>query len=293
MAACRNRQAKALPLPSGTPQNVKSSVNVGYGGYQFGLDGGLFNIAGKDANVHVGLTGGQIFGSASQVDYNNKTGMVDTFVGLYGVFSKGPFFVDAQLRQEFIDYTVNVDDLLFRIDDEKVKAQRFSAGVSGGYAFKVKDWSVVPAAGYTYARTKTGDLNISGNGSTQSSVTASFADSESHLVFAGVSVATSYLLFDDRLRLSPFISATAYHDFGKENEAQLKIVNSLAASTTFDVSSKASPTYGEISLGANFLALTPKLGNAERLVSGNIRGDVQFGKERLGGSLNLQMRMQF
>jgi uncharacterized protein YhjY with autotransporter beta-barrel domain len=280
-------------LPSGTAQSVASSVNVGFGGYQFGMDTGLFNIAGKGGNVHIGLTAGQIFGSATQVGYNNKTGMTDTFVGAYGVFSNGPFFVDALLRQEFIDYTVNVDDLLFRIDGAKVKAKRFSAGVSGGYAFKLNDWSIVPAAGYTYARTTTGDLNIVGNGTSQSSVITSFADTESHLAFAGISASRSFLLFDDKLRLSPFISATAYHDFGKANEAQLKVVSSPGNSSTFDVSSRNGATYGEVSLGANFLALTPKFGGAERLLSGNIRGDVQFGKERLGGSLNMQMRLQF
>ena len=218
--------------------------------------------------------------------------MVDTFAGVYGVFSNGPFFVDAQLRQEFIDYTVNVNDVLFRVDNSKVKARRFSAGISGGYAFKLNDWSVVPAAGYTYARTKTGDLIIVGDGGPQSPVVTSFADSESHLAFAGLSVSRSYLLSDDRLRLSPFISATMYHDFGKANEASLAI-GTGAAQSTFDVSSRNGATYGELSLGANFLALTPQLGGAERLLTGNVRGDVQFGKGRLGGSLNLQMRLQF
>lgn len=279
-------------LPTGTPQSVSSSVNVGFGGYQFGLDTGLFNIADKAANVHLGLTAGQVFGSASQVDYNNKTGMVDTFVGAYGVFSNGPFFVDAQLRQEFINYTVNVDDLLFRVDDSKVKAGRLSAGVSGGYAFKLNDWSIVPAAGYTYARTKTNDLVIVGDGGPQSPVITSFAESQSHLAFAGLSVARSYLLFDDRVRLSPFISATLYHDFGRPNEASL-VIGKGASAATFDVSSRNGATYGEVSFGSNFLALTPKLGSSERLLTGNVRGDVQFGKGRLGGSLNLQMRLQF
>lgn len=196
------------------------------------------------------------------------------------------------LRQEFINYTVNVDDTLFNISDAKVKSRRFSAGVSGGYAVKLNDWSVVPAAGYTYARTRTGDLTIADAGGAQSPVVASFADGESHLAFAGVSVARSYLLFDDRVRLSPFVSATLYHDFGKENEASL-VVDTANGAQRFDVSSKTGPTYGEVSLGANFLALTPEFGGSERLLTGNVRGDVQFGRDRLAGSLNLQLRLQF
>ena len=275
------------------PQNVFSTVSVGYGGYQFGLDGGLFNLGDKGGNIHVGVTAGQIFGTATQVDYNNKTSMTDTFAGGYGIYSNGPFFVDAQLRAEFIDYTVNVDDFLFNVDNAKVKAKRFSAGVSGGYAFKLNDWSIVPAAGYTYALTKTGDLQIEPNPLLQQSAsTVSFADSQAHVFFGGLSVARSYLLFDDRVRLSPFVSLTAYHDFGQENEAQLTIMTA-PTKTVIDVSSKSGPTYGEVSLGANFLALTPKFGGSERLLTGNVRGDVQFGKDRLAGSLNLQLRMQF
>ncbi len=279
-------------LPSGAPQNVFSSVSVGYGGYQFGLDGGLFNLGDKGGNIHLGLTAGQIFGTADQTDYNNKTRMTDTFAGGYGIYSNGPFFVDAQLRAEFIDYTVNVDDFLFKVDNAKVKAKRFSAGLSGGYAFKLNDWSIVPAAGYTYALTKTGDLQIEPNTLLgQSASTVTFGDSQAHVVFGGLSVARSYLLFDDQVRLSPFLSLTAYHDFGQANEAQLTIMT--APKTIIDVSSQSGSTYGEVSLGANFLALTPKFGGTERLLTGNVRGDVQFGKDRLAGSLNVQLRMQF
>jgi uncharacterized protein YhjY with autotransporter beta-barrel domain len=285
--------SEGVAIPeSRAPQSVFSKVSVGYGGYQFGLDGGLFNLGDKGGNVHVGLTAGQIFGTASQLNYNNKTGMSDTFAGGYAIYSKGPFFVDAQLRGEFIDYTVNVDDFLFKIDNSKVKAKRFSAGISGGYNFKLNDWSIVPAAGYTYALTKTGDLQIQPNTLLQQSAsTVAFGDSQAHVVFGGLSVARSYLLFDDRVRLSPFMSLTAYHDFGQENQAQLTIMT--APKTIIDVSSKSGSTYGEVSLGANFLALTPKFGGTERLLTGNLRGDVQFGKDRLAGSLNMQLRLQF
>ena len=125
----------------------------------------------------------------------------------------------------------------------------------------------------------------------QSDSTVAFADSQAHVAFGGISVSRAYLLLDDRLRLSPFLSLTAYHDFGRENAATLTIMTN--PKTVIDVSSKSGSTYGEVSLGANFLALTPKFGGTERLLTGNVRGDVQFGKDRLAGSLNVQLRMQF
>jgi uncharacterized protein YhjY with autotransporter beta-barrel domain len=267
------------------PQAVESKVNVGFGGYQFGLDGGVFNIAGTGASLHLGLTGGQILGAAVQKGYNNKTAMKDTFVGAYGIFSNGPFFLDAQLRQEFIDYTVNVDDRGFVIRDGKDASRRFSAGLSGGYAFNLGKLSVVPAAGYTFARTTTANLNFA---TASSNSFVQFDDTTSHLAFAGISATTSFLLLDDQLRMSPFVSATAYHDFGKDQSARL-----VLPTDTIDVTSGSGKTYGEVSLGANFLTLTPEIAGTQRLLSGNVRGDVQFGKDRLGGSLNAQLRLQF
>jgi uncharacterized protein YhjY with autotransporter beta-barrel domain len=266
----------------GGPQAVESSVKVAFGGYQFGLDGGLFNIGGTGANLHVGLTAGQIIGVANQDNFNNKTDMTDTFVGAYGIFSNGPFFVDAQMRQEFIDYTVNADERGVEIVNGKDEARRFSAGISGGYAFTAGNFSIVPAAGYTFAKTSTDDLVFNLG-------TVEFDDTTSHLTFAGISVATSVLLFDDQLRVSPFISATAYHDFGKDQAATLE----LNIGDSIDITSGSGKTYGEVSLGANFLTLTPEIAGTQRLLSGNVRGDVQFGEDRLGGSVNAQVRLQF
>jgi uncharacterized protein YhjY with autotransporter beta-barrel domain len=278
----------AALLPTG-PQTVESSVNVAFGGYQFGFDGGLFNIADSGANLHVGLTAGQVFGAASQKEISNKTTMQDTFVGAYGIFSDGPFFVDAQLRQEFIEYTVNIDDRGLRVQDGKDSSQRFSAGISGGYNLSLGKFSIVPAVGYTLARTSTDDFSFNAG---QSSAKVEFGDTTSHLAFAGVSASASFLFLDDQLRVSPFISATAYHDFGKDNEATL-VVRPGVGEERIDVTTGSGKTYGEVSLGANFLTLTPEIAGTQRLLSGNVRGDVQFGEDRLGGSLNAQVRLQF
>ncbi len=149
-----------------------------------------------------------------------------------------------------------------------------------------EDFRSCPAAGYTFARTTTDDLNFSVN---SSNATVQFDDTTSHLAFAGVSASTNFLLFDDQLRVTPFVSATAYHDFGKDQSGRLI----GATPDIIDVTSGSGKTYGEVSLGANFLTLTPEIAGTQRLLSGNVRSDVQFGKDRLGGSLNAQLRLQF
>jgi uncharacterized protein YhjY with autotransporter beta-barrel domain len=288
--AARDTSAGSAILSSDKTMAVGSTVDVDYAGYQFGLDGGLFDIAGEGGALHVGLTAGQIFGTANQVGYANKTGMTDTFIGAYGIYSKGPLFIDAQVRQEFIDYTVNVNEKNFSVTNAKVGAERFSAGISGGYTFAIDSWSFVPAAGYTYAVSRTDDLKIPGTVVTSGiNSSVEFSDSESHLVFGGVSVAKSFLAMEDQVRVSPFVSLTVYHDFAQEKNATLK----TDISNPLQVTSQSNPTYGEISAGINFLALTPEIGGKERLFSGNIRGDVQFNEERLSGALNVQMRLQF
>jgi hypothetical protein len=100
------------------------------------------------------------------------------------------------------------------------------------------------------------------------------------------------LILNEQVSFAPFISLTAYNDFGKNKESRLTL-NTGNTPTFIDVTSASESLYGELSLGANFVRLTPEIGGVERVLKGNIRGDVQFGKERLSGAVNLQMLLQF
>ncbi len=120
-----------------------------------------------------------------------------------------------------------------------------------------------------------------------------FEDVESMISFGGLTVSKNYFVLDDRLRLSPFITLTAYHDFAGDIDATMTIDQNSANPIVLPVTTKRLQTYGEASIGINLLSLTGKIGGAERLMVGSVRGDFQFGEDVVGGAVTAQFRMQF
>ncbi len=280
-------------LPSGSASDIETTIDVGFGGYQFGLDGGLFNIKGTGAALHLGITGGQIFGQANQQGFNNTTDISAFYGGVYSVFSYKSFFLDAQIRQEFIDFNVNVNDTLLQISDEEVDSRRFSGSISAGYSFNFNDWSIVPVAGYSFSQTNTSNLNISENPLfNQSSGTVSFDDTISQVLFGGASVGRSFSLFEETVRVSPFLSLTGFYDFDGETNSLLTF-GEPGNQFNVNVTTESATLFGQISIGVNVLTLSPEIFGEERLLTGNIRLDGLVGEDILGGSLTAQMRLQF
>ncbi|MBA8882126.1 outer membrane autotransporter protein [Phyllobacterium myrsinacearum] len=284
----------SITQPDGSMIRTPAEMDTSFTGYQVGMDSGFFNINGTGANVNFGLTGGQIFGKSDQKNYANTTDFESFFYGAYAAFTKGAFFADVQVRQEETDYTVNVDDPVFKIDGTKVKGKRFSVGGSTSYTLQKNDWSFIPATGFTYSRSDTDDLRIPQNVVlNQREGRVSFDNVESMIAFGGITVSKSFFFKDDRIKLSPFLTMTAYHDFAKDINAVLTIDQGGGTPVNLPVKTNRLGTYGEASLGVNFLSLTGKIAGSERLMIGSIRGDLQFGEDILGGSVTAQFRMQF
>ncbi|MEP7453366.1 autotransporter-associated beta strand repeat-containing protein [Phyllobacterium sp. SB3] len=280
--------------PDGTLIDTPAKLDSRYIGYQFGFDGGFFNINDTDANINFGVTAGQIFGSSDQKNYDNTTDFQSVFYGAYAAFTKGPLFLDLQVRQELTDYTVNVNDEVFQIGGEKVSGTRNSIGGSASYTYARNDWSFIPAVGFTYSMNQTDDLSIPRNILlNQKEGKVRFDDVESMIGFGGLTVSRNYFVLDDRIRLSPFVTLTAYHDFAGDIDATMVIDQSSANPIVLPVKTKRLQTYGEASIGMNLLSLTGKIGGAERLMVGSVRGDFQFGEDVVGGALTAQFRMQF
>ena len=281
------QQVRGSVLP---PSAVRSEVNIDYVGYQFGFDGGLFNIGDTGANAHLGVIAGQIFGGADQTGFNSRTGVETTYVGGYAVYSNGPYFIDTQVRQEFTKYTLNVNEPGLTFSDTRVDSQRLSAGISAGFVHTLGEFAFVPVAGYTFARTQTDDVPITsantGTGGPSGRIV--FDDSPSHIGFAGLTIATNVLLNDEQLSLTPFVTLSAYNDFGAARQNQLQL-----GTLTSDITVERANLIGELSIGANFLTLAPEAFGENRVLTGNIRGDLQFGENILGGAVNMQMRLQF
>ncbi|MBA8904058.1 autotransporter-associated beta strand repeat-containing protein [Phyllobacterium sp. P30BS-XVII] len=280
--------------PDGTAVEAPATIETSYYGYQVGLDAGVFNIQDTGGNVNFGLTGGQIFGKSDQKNFANTTDFNSVFYGAYAAYTKGPFFLDFQVRQELMDYTVNVDDPVFKIKNGDVGGRRTSISGSTSYTLPYKDWSFIPATGFTYSKSSTDDLFIPHNILlNQNEARVRFSDVESLIGFGGITVSRNFFFKDDRIRLSPFITATAYHDFAGDINATLTMDPSSANPVVLPVKTDRLKTYGEVSFGANLLALTGKINGVDRLVIGSVRGDFQYGENIIGGSVTAQFRMQF
>ncbi|MGN8024308.1 beta strand repeat-containing protein, partial [Phyllobacterium sp. 22229] len=280
--------------PDGSEVNTPATIETSYYGYQVGMDAGVFNIQGTGGNVNFGLTGGQIFGKSNQKNYANTTDFSSVFYGGYAAYTKGPLFFDMQVRQELMDYTITVDDPIFKINGAGVKGKRTSVGGSASYTLAYNDWSFIPATGFTYSNSSTDDLIIPRNILlNQNEGRVQFDDVKSMIGFGGITVSRNFFFSDDRIRLSPFLTMTAYHDFAGDINAKLTLDPNSANPVVLPVKTERLDTYGEASLGMNLLALTGKINGVERLVIGSVRGDVQFGETITGGSVTAQFRMQF
>ena len=266
---------------------IATAVDVAYGGYQVGLDGGLYNIGGTGGNAIFGINGGQVFASADGVDFDSQTTMKGVYAGLYGSYYRGPLFVDAQLRQEFNAYSTDVSDNRFQIRDAETDVRRTTASLSAGYGFKVGGYALTPEVGYAFARTATDDLQLRDPAILDASF-VDFDDRTSNTVFGGVTLSRAFLLNEGALRVSPFVTATAFHDLTPEAMATLTVER-----TPVEVQTNPTQSYGELSLGVDVFALTPKIGAEERILRGSARAGVQFGEETLGGSLDFRLRLQF
>ncbi|WP_175540676.1 autotransporter-associated beta strand repeat-containing protein [Phyllobacterium sp. OV277] len=280
--------------PDGTSVEAPATIETSYYGYQVGLDSGFFNIQDTGSNVNFGITGGQIFGKSDQKNFANTTDFSSVFYGAYAAYTKGPFFIDLQVRQELMDYTVNVDDPIFKIKGGDVEGKRMSIGGSTSYTLPYKDWSFIPATGFTYSKSSTDDLLVPRNILlNQNEARVRFSDVESLIGFGGITVSRNFFFKDDRIRLSPFVTATAYHDFAGDIDATLTMDPSSSNPVVLPVKTDRLKTYGEVSFGANLLALTGKINGVDRLVIGSVRGDFQYGENIIGGSVTAQFRMQF
>ncbi|WP_157179400.1 autotransporter-associated beta strand repeat-containing protein [Phyllobacterium sp. YR531] len=283
-----------ITQPDGSKVDTPATIETSYYGYQVGLDGGIFNIQDTDANVNFGVTAGQIFGKSDQKNYSNTTDFTSVFYGGYAAYTKGPFFFDVQVRNELMDYTINVNDPLFKIGGADVNGDRVSISGSTSYTFKHNDWSFIPATGFTYSKSSTDDLIIPRNiVLNQNAARVRFADVESMIGFGGITVSRNFFFKDDSIRVSPFVTLTGYHDFAGDINATLTVDPGSAREIVFPVKTERLQTYGEASFGVNVLALTGKINGVERLVIGSVRGDVQYGEDIFGGSMTAQFRMQF
>jgi outer membrane autotransporter protein len=207
------------PDPANT--NCNSSFKQTFAGVQFGTDISRLNIGGW--NIHLGTTAGYLGTTGDIKEGATATGgpfntqAQAPFVGTYVAATYGGFFIDALLRYNF--YETSLDSPSVDLFDQKIDAHGISIGGSAGYHWVVpnSNWFIEPSAGIVWSRVKVDPLQLVGAPTGQVQNPGPFAGSAqindiiNTVGRAGVRVGTQ---FDTgNMIVQPFASVNVYHDF--------------------------------------------------------------------------------
>ena len=244
--------------------NCNSSFKQNFGGVQFGTDISRLNIGGW--NIHLGTTAGYL-GTTGDIKEgaapNPPGGPFNTqtqapFVGTYAAATYGGFFIDALLRYNF--YETSLDSPSINLFHQKIDAHGISIGGSAGYHWVVpnSNWFIEPSAGIVWSRVKVDPLQLVGApvilGRGPFPGSAQISDIINTVGRAGVRVGTS---FDyGNMILQPFASVNVYHDFSGDWSANYSscpqcffVGGPLPAQLTASINGTGVGTYGTYSLG--------------------------------------------
>jgi opacity protein-like surface antigen len=185
-----------------------NSQHDSFAGVQVGADIARLNWSGW--NVHLGTTAGYLGSKSNDNNGFNNTFQVP-FFGTYLVATKGRFFADLMVREEF--YNVNLNNPGLGYFNQPVGAHGYSISTSAGYNFDLgNNWFVEPSAGFVYSHTSVDDfvnpgappaLAIPGIISTNDVISEIGRAS----VRAGRTIETPNIVWQ------PFASASVFHEF--------------------------------------------------------------------------------
>ncbi len=299
-------QADASSQSSNGISRVQSTVNADYVGFQAGGDFACFDNTGEGWDLAVGAIVGVNDGKVSQPIYAidpldptrvtstltsvTKTDFLQSYVGAYGVATKGPWAADLQFRIERTTFDINnVGEGAMSgigIDDERVKskATTLSGAVSYTYAIPDTDFTLVPTVGYARTRGTSGDVDFRDGSDLQ------IGDFESDIGFVGLTAARSRIDPDGTSILSQFVTATYYHDFSDDIISTFTTPSGDSAG----LSNSTLGSFSELSLGVNYIKVLEIGSFADaKQISASVRGDRRFGDEIDSWGLVGQVRVQF
>lgn len=288
-------------LGAGVPGSLdcETKTRTEFSGYQVGHDISILNGGATGANLHVGITAGYL-----EADATDKTPGFGTFsgnfqvpfFGVYGAFTRGGFFMDAQARFDF--YKNNLTDVSNGLFGQDFNARGISLTGNVGYNMQLGGgWFLEPSAGLTWSRVEVDELRVSGTLLLQNNPglalpgTVQIEDIESVLGRASLRVGTNFT--SGGVAWQPFFTASVFNEFAGDVTTRL----SACALTVFCVGGAAPDlvgtlvtsrigTYGQLGLGtAAAIINTGWLGYA--------RVDYKIGEDIEGWAVNAGLRYQF
>jgi opacity protein-like surface antigen len=273
-------------LVSNATTTCNNSQHESFGGVQLGADIARLNWSGW--NVHLGTTAGYL--GAKSTDNN---GFSDTFQvpfwGTYLVATKGRFFADLMVRQEF--YNVNVNNVASSFFNQPIGAHGWSISTSAGYNFDLgNNWFVEPSGGFIYSNTSVD--NFINPGTTTLPIPGMVTTNDVISEIGRLSIRGGRTIETSTVIWQPFASASVFREFaGNVTSNYASLPNSsfnggLAAPFVQSTTTSRVGTYGQYSLGiAGQIINTGWLGFA--------RVDYRDGSNINGWTGNAGIRYQF
>ena len=270
--------------------NCNNQQRQTFAGAQVGTDIARLNYAGW--NLHLGTTAGYLSSrTTDNAGFGNDFEV--PFWGTYFVATKGRFFADLMVRQEF--YNINLNNPTFAFSNQPVGAHGWSISASTGYNFDLgQGWFIEPSAGFIYSRTSVDSFTAPGvGGANGTGITGIVQTNEVTSQIGRASVRVGKAIATPTVVWQPFASASVFHEFAGDVRSNYTSLNAalgggLGAPFTFNQATTTSRvgTYGQYSLG-----LAGQIVNTGWL--GFVRVDYRNGEHIDGWTGNAGIRYQF
>jgi opacity protein-like surface antigen len=266
-----------------------NSSHESFAGVQVGADIARLNWSGW--NVHLGTTAGYL--GSRETDNNGFSNNFQVpFWGTYVVATKGRFFADLMVREEF--YNANLNNAGFNYFNQPVGAHGYSISTSAGYNFDLgNNWFIEPSGGFIYSRTTVDSFVNPGTAALSIPGIISTNAIESEIgrlsLRVGKAIPTPTVIWQ------PFASASVLHEFAGNvvtnysslpNTAVIGTVPPIPQAFNQTTSTSRVGTYGQYSLG-----LAGQIVNTGWL--GFVRVDYKNGDNINGWTGNAGIRYQF
>ena len=270
----------------GSMLELDSETRTRFGILQGGFDHVLCDLDGNGGNLHLGVTGGKIWGSSRQSDPDPLNGIFgsdidfDTwFVGPYAAYTRDKLAIQGALR--FDHHSLDLSNPTAGISAVGIEfdASSVTGTASVSHDFELGDLTLTPEIGVNVSNTKIDDFGIAGG-------TAALDDLWSAIGHAGVTARTT-IAVTDKVFVIPFAAATLYHEFVEDAAADL-----IFGQRTVEVGANRVGTFGQLGIGANAV----RLGNVvtgHPTVFGGARFDLVVGERIEGATATVFTRIQF
>ncbi len=190
--------------------NCGNSQRENFAGVQVGADIAKLNWNGW--NIHLGTTAGYL-GAKTSDNAGFRNNFDIPFFGTYLVATKGRFFADVMVRQEF--YNISLSNPGFNVANLPVGAHGYSIAASTGYNFDLgNNWFIEPSAGFIYSRTSVDNFTAPGAfGANGTGIAGTIQTNDVVSQIGRLSLRGGTTIVTPTVVWQPFGSVSVFHEF--------------------------------------------------------------------------------